>query len=182
MFKLRWVRPTASGTIQHGPQPFSPGSLKKKARTEGATLTHGVCPYCAVGCGINIYTKGGKLIDLEGNPDSPINEGTLCPKGANTFQTAVNPNRIEHVQYRAPYSDKWETKPLSWAMDRIAQLVKETRDKGFQAAAPNGKTLNAVNNMGTLGGAVLDNEENYLIKKLFSGGLGVISIENQARI
>jgi formate dehydrogenase major subunit len=145
-------------------------------------VTESVCPYCAVGCGLNVYTKGGQIIDIEGNPRSPINEGTLCPKGANSFQLAVNPHRVKQVLYRAPYSDHWETKPLDWALDRIAQRVKETRDAGFRVKSQDGLLLNSVPNMGTLGGATLDNEENYLIKKLFGGGLGILSIENQARI
>jgi formate dehydrogenase major subunit len=165
-----------------GLQPYSPQSLLKAPRTAGATLTHSVCPYCAVGCGLNIYTKGGKLIDIEGNPDSPINEGTLCPKGANNFQLAVNPHRIKQVLYRAPYSDHWEVRSLDWALDQIAQRVKTTRDEGFKARSEEGRFLNHVTTMGTLGGATLDNEENYLIKKLFGGGLGIVSIENQARI
>ena len=182
MFNLRWIRPRASGTASREPQAYSAQSLQKGPRTEGAVVTHGICPYCAVGCGVDIYTKGGVLIDVEGNPDSPINEGTLCPKGANSFTTAVNPHRIHYVLYRAPHSDRWEQKPLDWAMDRIAQLTKEARDRGFTAKSPDGKTMNSVRNIGTLGGAVLDNEENDLIKKLFSGGLGIVSIENQARI
>jgi formate dehydrogenase major subunit len=166
----------------HPPQPLSRQTLDKAPRIAGATVTESVCPYCAVGCGLHVYTKGGVLIDIEGNPRSPINEGTLCPKGANSFQLAVNPHRVQHVLYRAPYSDHWEQKPLDWAMDRIARRVKETRDRGFAEKTEEGRMLNAVRNMGTLGGATLDNEENYLIKKLFSGGLGVLSIENQARI
>ncbi len=165
------------------PQPFSRQTLDKHSRLHGATVTKSVCPYCAVGCGQNIYTKGGKIIDIEGNPDSPINQGTLCPKGANAFQLAVNPHRFTQVKYRAPYSDKWETKSLEWAMDRVAYLVKTTRDEGYREKSPTtGKYLNAVLNMGTLGGATLDNEENYLMKKLFGAGLQVVSIENQARI
>ncbi len=164
------------------PQPFSHNTLDKHPRIKGATVTHSVCPYCAVGCATNIYTKGGEVIDIEGNPDSPINEGTLCPKGANTFQLHHNPHRVKHVMWRAPYSEKWEIKPLEWAMERIAQLVKKTRDEGYMEKNEQGKYFNAVRNMGSLGGATLDNEENYLIKKLFSGGLGVLSIENQARI
>src|SRR5437763_9148775 len=109
-------------------EPFSPRTVAKTSRLRGATVTEGVCPYCAVGCGQLIYTKGGKIIDIEGNPDSPINEGTLCPKGANAFQLAVNPHRVTQVLYRAPYSDHWETKTLNWALDRIALLVKEARD------------------------------------------------------
>lgn len=163
-------------------QPYSPQSLHKAPRIEGATVTKSVCPYCAVGCGLDVYTKGGKIIDIEGNPDSPINEGTLCPKGANSFQLAVNPHRVKNVLYRAPYSDHWETKSLDWALDQIALRVKKARDEGFRDKSEDGLTVNNVINMGTLGGATLDNEENYLIKKLFGGGLGLVSIENQARI
>jgi formate dehydrogenase major subunit len=164
------------------PQPISPQTAAKSSRLRGATVTEGVCPYCAVGCGQLIYTKGGQLIDIEGDPRSPVNEGTLCPKGANAFQLAVNAHRVTRVLYRAPYSDKWETKPLDWAMARIAEKVKSARDADFKAQSADGRRLNHVTSFGTLGGATIDNEENYLIKKLFGGGLGVVSIENQARI
>ena len=162
--------------------PASPQTAAKTSRLRGATVTDGVCPYCAVGCGQLIYTKGGKLIDIEGDPRSPINEGTLCPKGANAFQLAVNSNRVRHVLYRAPHSDQWEQKPLMWAVDEIAKRVKAARDADFTRRDGAGRLLNNVRNMGTLGGATLDIEENYLLKKLFSGGLGVVSVENQARI
>src|SRR6202163_2121981 len=112
-------------------EPFSRQTLEKTSRLRGATVTESVCPYCAVGCGQLIYTKGGKLIDIEGDPRSPINEGTLCPKGANAFQLATNAHRVTQVLYRAPYSDRWETKSLDWAMDRIARKVKDARDKDF---------------------------------------------------
>jgi formate dehydrogenase major subunit len=164
------------------PQPFSPMTAEKGSRLRGAAVTEGVCPYCAVGCGQLIFTKGGQIIDIEGDPRSPINEGTLCPKGANAFQLAVNAHRIKHVLYRAPYATEWETKPLEWALERIALRVKEARDKGFKTTDHQGRRLNALHNIGTLGGATLDVEENYLIKKLFTGGLGVVSVENQARI
>jgi formate dehydrogenase major subunit len=163
-------------------EPYSPQSAAKASRLRGATVTEGLCPYCAVGCSQLIYTKAGKLIDIEGNPESPINEGTLCPKGANAFQLAVNPHRVTEVLYRAPYSDHWETRSLDWALDRIAERVKAVRDEDFTERNEEGRLLNAVRSIGTLGGATIDNEENYLIKKLFAGGLGVISIENQARI
>ena len=163
-------------------QPYSPNTQGKHSRLAGASKTDSICPYCAVGCATNIYTKDGQVIDIEGNPNSPINEGTLCPKGANTFQLHHNPHRIKHVMWRAPFSEQWVEKPLEWALDRIAHLVKETRDRGFEEKTADGQRLNAVKNMGTLGGATLDNEENYLIKKLFGVGLGVLSIENQARI
>ncbi len=122
------------------------------------------------------------MVDIEGNPDSPINEGTLCPKGANIFQLHHNPHRVRHVMWRAPYSDRWEQKPLQWAIDRIARLVKQARDAGYKEKNDEGKYANHVTNIGSLGGATLDNEENYLIKKLFSSGLQIVSIENQARI
>jgi formate dehydrogenase major subunit len=171
-----------NGLSSRPPQPFSRNSLQKHSRIRGATLTHGICPYCAVGCAINIYTKQGEVIDIEGNPDSPINEGCLCPKGANTFQLGKNAHRIKHVLYRRPYATDWEVKPLEWAVDQIAQRVKAAREEGFKAKSENGLVLNSVTNMGSLGGATLDNEENYLMKKLFGAGLGIVSIENQARI
>jgi formate dehydrogenase major subunit len=164
------------------PQPFSALTQQKASRLEGATVSTSICPYCAVGCSLHVYTKAGQVIDIEGNPDSPINEGTLCPKGANVFQLMHNPHRITHVLYRAPFATEWEVKPLDWAMDQIAERVKDARERGFAATDDEGNRLNAVRNIGTLGGAVIDNEENYLIKKLFTGGLGVLSVENQARI
>ena len=164
------------------PQPFSLNTLDKGSRLRGARKVESVCPYCAVGCGTNVFVKGGEVIDVEGNPDSPINEGTLCPKGANIFQLHHNPHRVRHVMWRAPFSDRWERKSLDWAMDRIAQLVKKARDEGYREFDEKGHRLNAVLNIGTLGGATLDNEENYLIKKFFGGALGLVSIENQARI
>jgi formate dehydrogenase major subunit len=168
--------------IASKPQPYSPQTAEKSSRLRSATITESVCPYCAVGCGQLIYTKGGQLIDIEGDPRSPVNQGTLCPKGANAFQLAVNAHRVTQVLYRAPYSDKWETKSLDWAMEQISRRVKATRDADFIARNEDGRLLNHVKTIGTLGGATIDNEENYLIKKLFGGGLGVVSIENQARI
>ena len=182
MFNLPVFGSRKAASKTHGPQPFSRQTLTKSSRLEGATVTESVCPYCAVGCGQHIYTKAGQIIDIEGNTHSPINEGTLCPKGANVFQLVNNPHRIKHVMYRAPYATEWEQKPLDWAMDRIAQKVKDARERGWTETDDRGLTLNAVRNLGTLGGATLDNEENYLIKKLFTAGLGVLSVENQARI
>ena len=117
----------------------------------------------------NTFTSRAARSSTSRATRSPINEGTLCPKGANSFQLSVNPHRVQHVLYRAPYSDHWEQKPLDWAMDRIAEKVKQTRDEGFRETSDKGMRLNSVTNMGTLGGATLDNEENYLIKKLFGG-------------
>jgi len=184
MFKLPVFKSLTASTEGRSrrPQPYSPTTLQKHSRTRGAIKTESVCPYCAVGCGTLIYTKAGEVIDIEGNPQSPINEGTLCPKGANTFQLHHNPHRQKQVLWRAPYSDHWEVKPLKWAMERVAQLVKDARDRGYKQKSDQGNYLNAVLNVGSLGGATLDNEENYLIKKLLGAGLGIVSIENQARI
>jgi formate dehydrogenase major subunit len=163
-------------------EPFSPQTLAKTSRLRGASVTESVCPYCAVGCGQLIFSKGGELIDIEGDSESPISGGHLCPKGANALQLAVNSHRVRQVLYRAPNSDHWETRTMDWALDQIAQRVKAARDADFTTRDEQGRLLNSVRSIGTLGGATIDNEENYLIKKLFGGGLGVVSIENQARI
>ena len=162
-------------------QHFSPESMETAPRIRDAEAVPSVCPYCAVGCGQLIYVRDGEIIDIEGNPSSPINEGTLCPKGANTYQLTVNPHRVTHVLYRAPYSARWESRSLDWAMDRIAERVRDTRESDFVETS-GGDTLNHLESITCLGGATMDNEENYLIKKLFGGGLGVVAIENQARI
>jgi formate dehydrogenase major subunit len=167
--------------LDSSPQPFSPMSLAKHSRLRDAVAVDSVCPYCAVGCAQLAYVKNGELIDIEGDPRSPINAGTLCPKGANTFQLVHNPHRQRKVLYRAPYSDHWEERPLDWAMERIAQLTKQARDETFVDRDEEGALVRNTTAMGHLGGATLDNEENYLIKKLFNN-LGIISIENQARI
>jgi formate dehydrogenase major subunit len=141
-----------------------------------------ICPYCAVGCAQLVYAKDGRVIHIEGDPRSPVNQGTLCPKGAATFGLLTSPLRLTEVLYRAPYSDRWEPRRLAWAMDRIAYLTKRTRDETFVQKLPDGKTMNHTLGIGSLGGATLDNEENYLLKKLFGGGLGMVWIENQARV
>jgi formate dehydrogenase major subunit len=149
-----------------------------------------LCPYCSVGCGqIVTVSDAGKIIDIQGNPDSPLSEGTLCPKGAATYQLVVNDLRWTKVKYRAPGSDHWEDKPLDWSMNRIAELVKQTRDANFNEYEdmPDGKgnrVKKRVMNtyaLASLGGATLSNEWNYAQQKLMHG-LGVVSVENQARI
>ncbi len=178
------VQSVVSEVLQTGSkvEPFSKESLEKAPRIRDAKVVKSVCPYCAVGCGLNVYVKDGKVIDIEGNPDSPINHGTLCPKGSATFQYTVNPSRLTQVLYRAPYSDRWEVKSLDWAMEQIAQRVKKTRDETFVERLPDGREVNHTLGIASLGGATLDVEENYLMKKLLTGGLGIVSIENQARI
>jgi formate dehydrogenase major subunit len=164
------------------PNPVSRETKRARPRTEGADVSVSVCPYCAVGCSQLVYTKQGRIINVEGNYESPINGGTLCPKGAAVYGLLNNPHRETKVKYRAPYSDRWEERSLDWVMDRIAQLVKETRDATYEETDENGLTVNRTVGIGHLGGATLDNEENYLIKKLFTAGLGILPVENQARI
>lgn len=141
-----------------------------------------ICPFCAVGCAQLVYARHGKPIHIEGDPRSPVNQGTLCPKGAGTLGMMLSEQRVNHVLYRAPHSDHWERRPLEWAMERIAQRVKQSRDQTFVERQADGALINHTLGIGSLGGATLDNEENYLMKKLFGGGLGMVSIENQARI
>src|SRR5258708_28626583 len=157
-------------------QPFSIESHEKAPRIRDAQVVHSVCPYCAVGCGMNVYVKNGRVLDIEGNPDSPISHGTLCPKGSATFQYTVNPSRLTRVLYRAPYGTEWQTVSLDWAMEQIAQRVKKTRDETFVTRLPDGREVNHTLGIASLGGATLDVEENYLIKKLFNGGLAMSSI------
>ncbi len=161
----------------------SQASRDLRPRLEQAdTVGTSVCPFCAVGCGQLVYAKNGKPIHIEGDPRSPVNQGTLCPKGASTLGVLLSPQRINKVLYRAPRATEWEEKPLDWAMERIAQRTKRTRDDTFVSALPDGRVVNHSVGVGSLGGATLDNEENYLIKKLLTGGLGLVSVENQARI
>jgi formate dehydrogenase major subunit len=164
------------------PNPITANTRATHARTRGATATVSVCPYCAVGCSQLVYSRDGRIVEIEGNYASPINAGTLCPKGAATFGLVNSPLRVTTVKYRAPYSDHWEERPLVWAMERIAQLVKQTRDASFEERDGDGVPVNRTLAIGHLGGATLDNEENYLIKKLFTAGLGIVAVENQARI
>lgn len=166
-----------------GPLPnvLSRRSKTLRPRIAEKKATPSVCPYCAVGCSTLVYSEGNTIVDIEGNPDSPINGGTLCPKGAATFQLHVNPNRWTTVRYRAPYAREWTDVPYEWAMERIAQRVKETRDRTFTEYDERGYRVNRTMAIASLGGATLDNEENYLITKLMRN-IGTPFIENQARI
>jgi formate dehydrogenase major subunit len=153
-----------------------------QARTKTADRVVGsVCPYCAVGCAQLVYIKNERIIDIEGDPASPVSNGCLCPKGAATFQLVTGSQRLSDVLYRRPYGAEWEKIPLAQAMEMVAQRVKRTRDANWQDTDEEGNPLRRTMAMAHLGGATLDNEENYLIKKLFTG-LGIVQIENQARI
>lgn len=152
------------------------------ARTKQADKVVGsVCPYCAVGCAQLVYVTNEKIIDIEGDPRSPLSNGCLCPKGAATFQLVTGSHRVSDVLYRRPYSTKWEKIPLNQAMDMVAERVKKTRDEHWEDKDKHGNPLRRTMAMAHLGGATLDNEENYLIKKLFTS-IGIVQIENQARI
>jgi formate dehydrogenase major subunit len=151
------------------------------ARIAGLKVTESVCPYCAVGCGQLVYTRDGELIDIEGNPRSPINQGTLCPKGSASRQLIQQPGRLHKVLYRRPHGTGWEELELETAMDMIAQRVIETRERHWQEHNEEGWRVDRTLGFAHLGGATLDNEENYVIKKLWTA-MGAIQIENQARI
>jgi formate dehydrogenase major subunit len=158
----------------------------KIART---TETRSTCPYCSVSCGVIIHTLGDRarnvtptVVHVEGDPDHPINQGTLCPKGITLKHNIVNDRRLTTVKYRAPGSRVWEDKTWDWAVDRIARLVKDTRDKHLIERDARGRTINALTALGVIGGCTDTNEVNYLLVKAFRAGLGVIPIEQQARI
>ena len=158
----------------------------KIART---TETRSTCPYCAVSCGVIIHTLGDKsrnvtpaVVHIEGDPDHPINRGTLCPKGITLKQNIVNDRRLTKVRYRAPGSDHWEDKSWDWALDRIAHLLKQTRDEKLIEKDDKGRIVNALTSVGVIGGCTDSNENNYLLVKAFRAGLGVIPMEQQARI
>jgi formate dehydrogenase major subunit len=153
----------------------------QQLRIKDAKVTPSVCPFCAVGCATLIHTVNGQIVNIEGDPRSPHNEGTLCPKGAATFQLHINPNRPTKVLHRAPGAADWEVWDLDRAMDRVAELMKKTRDETFIEQLSNGKRVNATTSIFSLGGATLDIEWNHLHQKLLRG-LGIVAIENQARI
>jgi formate dehydrogenase major subunit len=153
----------------------------EEIRIKSAQVHPSVCPYCAVGCGTLVHTVDGQIVNIEGNPASPVNFGNLCPKGAASFQLHVNPNRLTKVLHRAPGASDWEVWDLERAMDRVSALVKQTRDDTFVERTPDGKAVNNTEAIFSLGGATIDNEWNHIHQKLLRG-LGVVPIENQARI
>jgi formate dehydrogenase major subunit len=164
-----------------GPSAASDPTRRARARIAGLKVTESVCPFCAVGCGQLVYTRAGELVDIEGNPRSPINQGTLCPKGASSRQLVQQPGRLTKVRYRPPGGTEWEELELERAMDMIADRVIAARETGWQETDRHGRRVDRTLGFAHLGGATLDNEENYLIKKLFAA-MGAIQIENQARI
>ena len=161
---------------------MSTRSAALTARTGTADrMARSVCPYCAVGCGQRVFVKDERVIQIEGDPDSPVSRGRLCPKGSASKSLVTSPLRQTKVRYRRPYGTEWEDLDLDTAMDMIADRVLEARRKGWQDKDDEGRYLRRTTGIASLGGATLDNEENYLIKKLFTA-LGAIQVENQARI
>src|SRR3954453_4892476 len=164
-----------------GPHAVSKHTKEAGSRIAGLKATESICPYCAVGCGQLVYTSDGELVDIEGNPRSPINQGTLCPKGSASLQLIQQPGRLHKVLYRRPHGTEGEEIELEQAMDMIAERVVAARERDWQQRDERGWKVDRTLGFAHLGGATLDNEENYLIKKLWTA-LGAIQIENQARI
>ena len=179
----RWpaMRQLMDGGDGTGPEAMSARTRSLAPRTDGASVARSVCPYCAVGCGQLVFHRDGKLISIEGDPESPISEGHLCPKGAASYELLTHDARETTVKYRPPFATDWQELSLETALDMVADRVWETRARGFTVSR-DGLPLMQCANIAHLGGATLDNEENYLIKKLFTGGLGMVAISNQARI
>jgi formate dehydrogenase major subunit len=173
--QLRGQDPLGRGTAAVGPHDWT-------ARTSTADrVVQSICPYCAVGCGQRVFVKDDKVIQIEGDPDSPISRGRLCPKGSASEQLVNSPGRQTAMLYRRPYSSEWESLDLEQATEMIVDRVLESRAKHWQDTDEHGRILRRTMGIASLGGATLDNEENYLIKKLFTA-MGAIQIENQARI
>jgi formate dehydrogenase major subunit len=172
-----------------GEDPLGRGDAAKSARTAALVprtrtadrVVDSICPFCAVGCGQKVYVADDKVVHIEGDPDSPVSRGRLCPKGSASEQLVNSPGRATKVRYRRPFGTEWEDLDLDTAVDMIADRVLETRARTWQDIDSQGNRLRRTLGFASLGGATLDNEENYLIKKLFTA-LGAVQIENQARI
>ncbi len=179
----RWpvIRQMAGDPTARGEAARSPRTDRLRARIAGSDPTRSVCPYCAVGCGQLVYTDGGRVSHIEGDPDSPISRGRLCPKGAASAGLVNGTERELRVKYRRPGGTAWEHLDLDTAMDMIADRVIDARDRGWQESDAEGRRLRRTLGLANLGGATLDNEENYLIKKIMMA-IGAVQVENQARI
>jgi formate dehydrogenase major subunit len=180
---LRWpvVRQILHGGNGTGPEVMSLRTQTLRPKNDGAKVARSVCPYCAVGCGQLVFHKDGKLISIEGDPESPVSRGRLCPKGSASHELLTHSKRLTKVKYRRPFSQQWEDLELSKAMEMIADRVWTSRERTL-VESKDGQSLMQTTAIGHLGGATLDNEENYMIKKLFAAGLGMVCISNQARI
>ncbi|MBQ0991076.1 dehydrogenase [Micromonospora sp. H61] len=173
---------TGTDPLGRGAAAKSDVSRALTARTDTAdSVARSVCPYCAVGCGQRVFVKDGRVSQIEGDPDSPISRGRLCPKGSASKSLVTSPLRQTTVRYRRPYSTQWEDLELDTALDMIADRILAAREQTWEDVDTQGRPLNRTLGISSLGGATLDNEENYLIKKLFTA-MGALQIENQARI
>jgi formate dehydrogenase major subunit len=173
---------TGEDPLARGTAARSAGTEDWRARTEDAdTVTKSICPFCAVGCGQRVFSKDGRVTQVEGDPDSPISRGRLCPKGSSTLSLVTAPTRVTKVRYRRPHGTDWEDLDLDTAVDMIVDRVLDTRARTWQDVDSEGRHLHRTLGIASLGGATLDNEENYLMKKLYTA-LGAVQIENQARI
>jgi len=175
---LKWplIRQLQTGADGTGSESMSDATKELKPKNSGAQVARSICPYCGVGCGQLAYHRDGKLISIEGDPESPISRGHLCPKGADSFQLVTHEGREKRVKYRAPFSKEWIAMDRDEAMRMVADRLWQSRERTFDDSANHTKSI------AHLGGATLDNEENYLIKKLFTAGLGMVCLSNQARI
>jgi formate dehydrogenase major subunit len=175
---IQQIKTGADGT---GSEAMSERTKNLRTKHDGADVATSICPYCGVGCGQLVFHKNNKLISIEGDPNSPISRGHLCPKGADTFELHTHPGRLKKVKYRRPFGKSWEELELEQAMDMVADRLWESRNRSFEEER-DGQTLMQNKTVAHLGGATLDDEENYLIRKLFTVGLGLVCISNQARI
>jgi formate dehydrogenase major subunit len=177
------VRQVRTGDANAFAEPaYSRRTIELQPRTHGSDrVVKSICPYCAVGCGQTVHVNDGRITDIEGDEDSPISRGRLCPKGAATFQLVTGSHREQRVLYRRPHGTEWEPIALERAMDMVAERVRRTRAETWEEYDEVGRPLRRTLGIAHVGGATLDNEENYLIKKLFTA-LGVVQVENQARI
>ena len=179
----RWpvIRQIATGTDGTGREAMSGQTRNLLPKIQDCEVTRSICPYCGVGCGQVIYHRDNQIVQIEGDVDSPVSRGHLCPKGSNTKELHTHAGRLKKVRYRAPFSDHWQEMELETAMEMIADRLWQSREDSF-IEEQKGERVMHTTKVAHLGGATLDNEENYLIKKLFTGGLGMVCISNQARI
>ena len=175
---LKWplIRQLQHRTDGTGEEAMSDATRALRPKNEGTQVARSICPYCGVGCGQLVYHRDGKVVSIEGDPQSPISRGHLCPKGADSFQLVTHDARETRVKYRAPHAREWTEISLDRAIEMVADRVWETRERTFDDRVMH------TTGIAHLGGATLDNEENYVIKKLFTAGLGMVCVSNQARI
>lgn len=189
--RRRFLGLTATGTGALGVSALGfdtamAAQVKQELRIDGATVSRSVCPYCAVGCALLAYTKTSvegltELVQIEGDPDSPVNEGTLCPKGASSLQLAISRRRVPSPLYRVPGGTQWQEVSWDFALDRLAGNIKASRDRTFVTQDANGNVVNRCEGIAFAGGAAFSSEEGYLATKLMRG-LGVVHLEQQARV